>query len=45
MQYEYAKGSPERPLIEKALKDMKAQMPIEIPCVIGGKEVSPQNGA
>ncbi|KLT43683.1 delta-1-pyrroline-5-carboxylate dehydrogenase 1 [Cutaneotrichosporon oleaginosum] len=41
--YEYAKGSPERPLVEQALKEMKAQMPIEIPCVIGGKEIKTGN--
>lgn len=37
--FEYAKGSPERALVDKALKEMKAQLPFEVPCVVGGKEI------
>lgn len=36
----YAKGSEERAKLEAAIKEMQANVPFDIPCIINGKEVT-----
>ncbi|OOF94684.1 hypothetical protein ASPCADRAFT_170844 [Aspergillus carbonarius ITEM 5010] len=40
---DYARGSPERAQVEKALKQMKSQLPLESPSFISGKALSVSN--
>jgi hypothetical protein len=39
-QRSYAAGSSERDALQAALKEMEANMPFEVPCIVNGKPVS-----
>lgn len=39
-QRHYAKGSPDRLALEAALQKFEREIPVKIPAVVGGKEVS-----
>ncbi|KAF9105677.1 1-pyrroline-5-carboxylate dehydrogenase [Mortierella sp. AM989] len=35
----YAPGSPERTALQAALKELRAQVPLDVPCIVNGQEV------
>lgn len=39
-QKNYAPGSPERSALEAAVKELRSQAPITVPCIVNGKEIT-----